>query len=533
MVALQNYGPLNTCKDVQGRFYVDFISEKLYLSNYLQLLTKLNCTSELQDECSSRYANYTEFTDLMYDRHCDRESMISKCLNNVTLVGVGNTNSTWNELSQLQLNNLTFTQIKNHCVQILMYDAVLSKHNNSFGRFHEVRCLDIALCEKSWCGVSDEYKHLLSPQFCFNEQHEVECRQKYTFVYTFLGVSAFCMFSLNLMSIIVLNKHKPLRTIAGVFRTNLALSDFFSTMYFVQATILLQMIIFTPRQFRPEDRNLTETVDHFYATQGDFPPFYNETAGKILGHLHVVAPYQRILNLFGCMFLTFGAASIYAYLIASVDRLCAVAIPFKYKVYFTRTKAVIICTFMWVFLVGVTLWPIFDGGLVYFVHSNYVVYYHGDRELILDLFFYLPVFLCWAVSITTVIFIRRNKMRSSKRQRSGFELRTVAQQRQATIRAKQDKVVAKAAKTLLLMLMVYTISYLPYVAYQFYFITYGGYPEPPGFNRRLLNFYGGKESLLQLIFNVIYVYNNLWNFFIYQVRDQTFREGFIKLFKKN
>ena len=60
--------------------------------------------------------------------------MISKCLNNVTLVGVGNTNSTWNELSQLQLNNLTFTQIKNHCVQILMYDAVLSKHNNSFGR---------------------------------------------------------------------------------------------------------------------------------------------------------------------------------------------------------------------------------------------------------------------------------------------------------------------------------------------------------------------------------------------------------------
>ena len=40
-----------------------------------------------------------------------------------------------------------------------------------------MRCLDIPVCEKSWCGVSDEYKHLISPEFCFNEQlgKELDC----------------------------------------------------------------------------------------------------------------------------------------------------------------------------------------------------------------------------------------------------------------------------------------------------------------------------------------------------------------------
>ena len=114
---------------------------------------------------------------------------------------------------------------------------------------------------------------------------------------------------------------------------------------------------------------------------------------------------------------------------------------FRYKAYFTRSKAIIICFCMWLCLAGVTLIPIFNDGTLYFVHLNYVVYYWGDFEFVMDLFFYLPLFICWGISITTVCFIKRNKLKADqKKKKRGTELRTVAQQRQATLRARQDKV---------------------------------------------------------------------------------------------
>ena len=88
------------------------------------------------------------------------------------------------------------------------------------------------------------------------------------------------------------------------------------------------MIIFTPRKFKPPNPNMTKSVDLFY-NEEELAPNYNETVGTIMGYHHIIVPYQHILNLLGCTCLTFGGASIFAYLTASVDRLCAVAIPFK------------------------------------------------------------------------------------------------------------------------------------------------------------------------------------------------------------
>ena len=112
--------------------------------------------------------SYTKFTDLVYDRVCNRTLMIDKCY---PILAVQNYNKTINNWENLiaSLDNLTTAQLQMPCIQIALYDRILLRHNYSYGMFHEANAIDLPFCENAWCGLDDEHKHLLSPGFCLSQ----------------------------------------------------------------------------------------------------------------------------------------------------------------------------------------------------------------------------------------------------------------------------------------------------------------------------------------------------------------------------
>ena len=141
----------------------------LYLTNYLEIVSKLNCTEVLLDECNQRHMNYTKFTDLVYDRTCNRNKMIDECLpllNNI--YNNSKISKNWKNIV-FKMHNLTVAQLQMPCTQIALYDRILLRRNYSYGMFHEARKLNLPFCEESWCGLDEEHKHLLSPGFCISQ----------------------------------------------------------------------------------------------------------------------------------------------------------------------------------------------------------------------------------------------------------------------------------------------------------------------------------------------------------------------------
>ena len=150
------------CDLLQKAYYLQH--KKIYLTTYLETALLLNCTRVLNEECSHRHMSYTKFTDLVYDRTCDRTRMIQECLHLIP----GSSKTPW-EVKVKSMKNLTMFQLQTPCVQIALYDRVLLRHNSSYGMFHEASVLNLPFCNHSWCGLDDEHKHLLSPGFCLSQ----------------------------------------------------------------------------------------------------------------------------------------------------------------------------------------------------------------------------------------------------------------------------------------------------------------------------------------------------------------------------
>ena len=140
-----------------------------YLTAYLEIAHKLNCTSIITDECRHRHLNYTKFTDLVYDKFCARNKMIKECL---PLLPVRISNQSW-EGTVARMVNLTADQLTRPCVQVALYERTLLRHNHSYGRFHEASRVDLPYCGFAWCGLDDEHTNLLSPGFCLSQSKRV------------------------------------------------------------------------------------------------------------------------------------------------------------------------------------------------------------------------------------------------------------------------------------------------------------------------------------------------------------------------
>ena len=127
-----------------------------YLSTYLATLRAQNYTQFTQ-ECQQQTYAFTEFTELVYLRFCNRSEMLRRCFDelrdfeqNHTIGVISET--TWEELIQ----NIVILQIKsenlaNACFQV----ALLDKAPKTQARFHEMAAA-VPFCSMVWCGFDED-----------------------------------------------------------------------------------------------------------------------------------------------------------------------------------------------------------------------------------------------------------------------------------------------------------------------------------------------------------------------------------------
>ena len=136
--------------------------EKSYslLTTYLEALKSLKCSDLIKTECKERSFQLNKFTELLYDRHCDKKELIVKCSEEV------GAKHNWNT-TVLALGRLSKEKLQKPCYQAALYDKVLMNNNgSSAGKFAEVKELYFPFCEYIWCGADLTNMDQLSVSMC-------------------------------------------------------------------------------------------------------------------------------------------------------------------------------------------------------------------------------------------------------------------------------------------------------------------------------------------------------------------------------
>ena len=68
-----------TCESANRLFESSLEKSKLFLTTYLEVLNKYNCSELVNNECREKRFQLNKFAELVFDRHCDINTLINKC----------------------------------------------------------------------------------------------------------------------------------------------------------------------------------------------------------------------------------------------------------------------------------------------------------------------------------------------------------------------------------------------------------------------------------------------------------------------
>ena len=130
------------------------------LTSYLEVLKNLNCSESIKSECKKRRFELNKFTELVYDRHCNKNALVDKCSEEI------GAKQNWS-IAVLALGKLSEDELQKPCYQVALYDKVLMDNNGrSAGKFAEVKELYFPFCEYIWCGADLDNMDQLSVSMC-------------------------------------------------------------------------------------------------------------------------------------------------------------------------------------------------------------------------------------------------------------------------------------------------------------------------------------------------------------------------------
>ena len=314
---------------------------------------------------------------------------------------------------------------------------------------------------------------------------------------------------------LVIYKNKKLHNIQGIFRFNLAFSDFLCSFVFIGSAVAPYYEVFSPTKFKNVDFKNQKLAQNFFdeiKNDNDFETFF-------LNNLRIDPINKFNITVFGFICYSAGFSSMYSYLVASVDRFIAIKYPFKYKRKATKSMAYKVCILVWFFSFSFTLIPVLNKNFYFWFFKSMFVFYKGEYEILIDLVYhFVPLVFCWILNILTLISIRKSKKKMLKL------VSTIAiRARNFTRTTRLETRVSAAAKTLSVMVLTFTISFLPFNILIFvYNITYNRYIIYNGVQIEDKNNHDTSFDYVYILC-VILLYNNFWNFFIYQLRDSEFR----------
>ena len=131
-----------------------------FLTTYFETLNKLNCTEVKRKECDGQFFKFKGFTELVYDFHCDKKLLQKKCMREL------GEKKNWST-AELNTRGFSSENLNKPCYQVALYENTLLLNNgSSFGKFFELKNLQIPFCEFIWCGIDSNHKHLLTVWLC-------------------------------------------------------------------------------------------------------------------------------------------------------------------------------------------------------------------------------------------------------------------------------------------------------------------------------------------------------------------------------
>ena len=310
----------------------------------------------------------------------------------------------------------------------------------------------------------------------------------------------------NLSVILVYVFNPGLLHSQGVYKVSLAVADILVGVIVFPTFISSLVRITTRRQLHADYVDVIgyETIDGNLSTNATIVPV--RAPGARFNDFFE----QTYLDAVGFFTTLSLSVSIYNLTIAGFDRLTAVYRPLSYRKDKAKSFAKKACVVLWGFGILFAVLPTFVPTLHYSVIASILVASGGQSALILYVVaFAIPIILMWAVNIATYHSTKKHaKVR-----------------RHLTIdsRKKTESIEFRLARTLSIMVGVFTLSILPIflVILPSLFVSSIYYTQPRRFDLQSAIVYGAFEFAAIIILSC----NSLWNFFIYNARNLEFRKA--------
>ncbi|XP_002131810.4 uncharacterized protein LOC100185762 [Ciona intestinalis] len=473
-----------------------------YLTEYLSFLEEWLCHAQFSMECLKRPYDFNQFTKTTYDRACNRTVFETQCFSSlVTVSSVRGRNSSqkWNNLLRdLRTYQLSDAELQDPCIQVALYDAAVLERGK-YGYYHESKRLVLPFCKISWCGRDAENVNRKSFK-AWNCLPQI-CKMNIIITMVICSILAVAIVVANLSVILVFMLNKKLRNSQGVYKMSLACSDFLVGVVVVPSIpISLYMRL-----------NIPETMGMSY-NASNLPVQNVGIRFDDVPHLPGINTvyYRSYLNAIGFFTTTSFIISIYSLMMASFDRFSIVRKPLAYSKDGAKLLTIRATLILWVLSIILGILPLFvERSLRYGLIASTLISTSGTASLS----FYvvalaIPLLIMWILSISTFVMTVRHNRQTRKlvaSKNKNFSSRTEI----------------RMARTLGIMVGVFTLSLLPVICVilaSLFLVQI--YPQ------RISTFKSYDFSIhtsFEFVSAVILVCNSLWNFFIYNGRNDDFR----------
>nr|XP_002131825.2 octopamine receptor beta-2R-like [Ciona intestinalis]BBC53703.1 Ci-LF-5/6 receptor [Ciona intestinalis] len=471
-----------------------------YLTEYLSFLEEWLCHAQFSLECLKRPYDFNQFTKTTYDRACNRSVFETQCFSSLVAVSSvrgRNSSQKWNNLLRaLKTYQLSDAELQDPCIQVALYDAVVLERGK-YGYYHESKRLLLPFCQISWCGRDAENINR-NPIKAWNCLPHI-CKVNIIITMVICSILAVAIVVANLSVILVFVINEKLRNSQGVYKISLACADFLvGAIVLPSFPISLSMQLHTNEGMGSE-YNVTNLT----------------TAGLRFDEVpHLPGAYEMFnksyLNAIGFFTTTSFIISIYSLMVASFDRFSIVRKPLAYSKDGAKLLAIRATVILWVLSIILGILPLFIGpSLRYGLVASTLISTSGTASL----YFYVvalafPLIVMWVLSISTFVMTVRHNNRTRK----------LVASKNKTLSSRTE---IRMARTLGIMVGVFTLSLLPVICVilaSLFLVQI--YPQRIS-SFRIHDF--SIHNSFEFVSAVILVCNSLWNFFIYNGRNDDFR----------
>ena len=341
------------------------------------------------------------------------------------------------------------------------------------------------------------------------------CRNRiYVFV-AVLAIMSVVTTVVNLLVILVLSTAKRLRNSQTTYKLSLAVADLIVGVLVLPTCIynLTEFLWFplTTARFRP--------VAGYELVNGTYELVEKNVSNHIGSNLHMDRFSDSYLSAIGFFTGVSLFVSVYTLAAASIDRLFAISKPLSYDKTKTDKYAKIGCIISWIFAAVFSLVPIITPTDVLRYRLDFSVIVLATKDLGVVLYvvgLIIPLVLVWIVNVMVYVSLKKHT-RKFTRNLSKANV------------ANASDVEQRLATTLSLMVGVFTFSTLPlWLVAAVHFSIANILPDEP----ESLNLKKTNDFITTIFVAVLFLLgNSIWNFFIYNARNNDFRVALKHLLK--